>query len=221
MRTCPPCTFITGITCGTYWRTDPPTLHDHILCKNWHMCGVCLEDCECKDMHVPTHPEVATAIYGMLKKSRGDWNERLHPSGGRLYYTQKPYASPNLTCKVKCSRNLGWKAKRKLNGNSQILPIKNSLSKCVARPDSYETPALNSIPENIITLNPTYHPAEGDNPTHDPAPPVPTFHPDYSSSTSPEPVIPTLDLACLLPPALAPQQLIYALPTNIEFGQGI
>ena len=22
-----------------------PTLHGHVLCKNWHMCGVCWEDC--------------------------------------------------------------------------------------------------------------------------------------------------------------------------------
>ena len=33
-----------------------PTLRDHVLCKNWHMCGVCWEDCKIKNSHVPTPP---------------------------------------------------------------------------------------------------------------------------------------------------------------------
>ena len=32
------------------------TLNGHFLCKNWHLCGVCWEDCEHKNSHVPTHP---------------------------------------------------------------------------------------------------------------------------------------------------------------------
>ena len=31
-----------------------PTLHIHVLCKNWHFCGVCWLVCECKKSHVPT-----------------------------------------------------------------------------------------------------------------------------------------------------------------------
>ena len=33
-----------------------PTLHGHVLCKKLHMCGVCWEDCERKNSHVPTPP---------------------------------------------------------------------------------------------------------------------------------------------------------------------
>ena len=31
-----------------------PTLHGQIICKNWHLCGECLEECEHKNTHVPT-----------------------------------------------------------------------------------------------------------------------------------------------------------------------
>ena len=48
-----------------------PTLHGHVLCKNWNLCGVCWEDCKCKNLHVPTPPEVATTIAGLLKVARG------------------------------------------------------------------------------------------------------------------------------------------------------
>ena len=49
-----------------------PTLHGHVLCKNWHMCGVCWEDCERKNSHVPTPPEAANTIAGLLKVARGE-----------------------------------------------------------------------------------------------------------------------------------------------------
>ena len=48
-----------------------PTLHGHVLCKNWHMCGVCWEDCERKNSHVPTPPEAATTIAELLNVTWG------------------------------------------------------------------------------------------------------------------------------------------------------
>ena len=48
-----------------------PTLHDHVLFKNWHLCGVYWEECKRKKLHVPTPPEVATTIAGLLKLDRG------------------------------------------------------------------------------------------------------------------------------------------------------
>ena len=48
-----------------------PTLRGHVLCKNWHLCGVCWEDCERKNSHVPTPPEAATTIAKLLKVARG------------------------------------------------------------------------------------------------------------------------------------------------------
>ena len=48
-----------------------PTLHGHVLCKNWHFCGVFWEDCERKNSHVPTPSEVATTIAGLLKVASG------------------------------------------------------------------------------------------------------------------------------------------------------
>ena len=44
-----------------------PTPHSHVLCKNWHLCRVCWEDCERKKLHVSTPPEVATIISGLIK----------------------------------------------------------------------------------------------------------------------------------------------------------
>ena len=43
-----------------------PTLRGHVICKNWHMCGVCWEDCERKNSHVPTPPEAANTITDLL-----------------------------------------------------------------------------------------------------------------------------------------------------------
>ena len=48
-----------------------PSLRGHVLCKNWHMCGVCWEDCKHKNSHVPTPPEAANTIAGLLKVARG------------------------------------------------------------------------------------------------------------------------------------------------------
>ena len=49
-----------------------PTLRSHVLCKNWHMCGVCWEDCERKNSHVPTPPEAANTISELLKVAWGE-----------------------------------------------------------------------------------------------------------------------------------------------------
>ena len=49
-----------------------PTLLGHVLCKNWHMCGVFWEDCERKNLHIPSPPEAANTIAGLLKVAWGE-----------------------------------------------------------------------------------------------------------------------------------------------------
>ena len=49
-----------------------PTLHGAVFCKNWHLCRSCWEDCERKRLHVPTPPEVAKTVAGLLKAARGE-----------------------------------------------------------------------------------------------------------------------------------------------------
>ena len=48
-----------------------PTLHGAVHCKNWHLYGYCWEECEQKRSHVPTPPEVATTVSGLLKAAWG------------------------------------------------------------------------------------------------------------------------------------------------------
>ena len=60
-----------------------PTLRGHVLGNNWHMCGVCWEDYERKNSHVPTPPEAAHTIAELLKVARGECHGCLQPSGGR------------------------------------------------------------------------------------------------------------------------------------------
>ena len=48
-----------------------PTLYAHVLYKNWHLCRVCWKECDRKNLHVPTPPEVATNITGLLKVDQG------------------------------------------------------------------------------------------------------------------------------------------------------
>ena len=48
-----------------------PTLRSHVLCKNWNMCGVCWEECERKNLQVPTPPEAANTIAKLLKVVQG------------------------------------------------------------------------------------------------------------------------------------------------------
>ena len=52
-------------------RTVLLNLHDAVLSNNWHLCGVCWEDCKRKHLHVPTPPEVATTVAGTLKADQG------------------------------------------------------------------------------------------------------------------------------------------------------
>ena len=48
-----------------------PTLNGHVLCNNWHLCGVCWEDCKRKNLHVPTPTKVVTTIARLLKVAQG------------------------------------------------------------------------------------------------------------------------------------------------------
>ena len=47
------------------------TLHGHAIFKNCHLCGVCLEDCECRKSHDSTPPGVAINISRLIKVYRG------------------------------------------------------------------------------------------------------------------------------------------------------
>ena len=73
----------------------PLDLHGAVLCKKWHLCGVCWEYCKRNARTSlpppPPHtPEVATTIAGMLKADRGERHAYLQPSGGRPSYPRKP-----------------------------------------------------------------------------------------------------------------------------------
>ena len=50
-----------------------PTLKGHVICKNWHLCGVCWEECERKNSHIPTPPDVANTVSGLLKVAWEGW----------------------------------------------------------------------------------------------------------------------------------------------------
>ena len=57
--------------------TALPTVYDHVICKKLHLCVLCWEDCGRKNLHVPTSPDVAATINGLLKKARGEWRSCL------------------------------------------------------------------------------------------------------------------------------------------------
>ena len=59
-------------TCSILVGTVLPTLHGAVLCKNWHLCGSCWEDCERNCSYVPTPAEVATTVAGLLKAALGE-----------------------------------------------------------------------------------------------------------------------------------------------------
>ena len=48
-----------------------PTVQVHVLCKNCNLCGLYWEDCERKNLHVPTSPNVAEIITRLLKTDQG------------------------------------------------------------------------------------------------------------------------------------------------------
>ena len=97
-----------------------PTLHDHVLFKNWNLCGVYWEECKRKQLHVPTPPEVATTIAGLLKLDRGGLQGCLQSSGVRPSPLPNPQASLGLTSRGKSSQQLGVEAKRQLTGKFNL-----------------------------------------------------------------------------------------------------
>ena len=109
---------------------------------------------------------------------------------------------------------LRWNAKRQLNENIEISPIKTSTANYVARQDSYETPALTSSLENVTILALTSHLTKGDTTNHGTAPPAPTVCTASSASTSPGLFIPTPALAHPYPSSPAPQQWTSTLQSN-------
>ena len=71
-RTCPPCPLGMGRTRNPFLRgkSSPPCAA--FFLKNWHMCGVCWEDCDRKNSHLPTPPEAANTIDELLKVAQGE-----------------------------------------------------------------------------------------------------------------------------------------------------
>ena len=62
------------------------TLNGHIIYKNWHICRVCWYYCARNYLHVPTPPEVVTAIYGLLKTAQGgDMSACSLAAAGRIH----------------------------------------------------------------------------------------------------------------------------------------
>ena len=104
-----------------------PALHGHVLYKNWHLCRVCWEDCERKNLHVPTPPEVATNITGLLKVDQGERQGCLQPSGCKPSPPPKPQASLSLTSRGKSSQRLGVETKQHITRKSSLpkTPIVN------------------------------------------------------------------------------------------------
>ena len=54
--------------------TVPPTLYGNVICKNWHLCGLCWDDCEQNNELIPTPLDVAPTIIEMLKTAWGEWH---------------------------------------------------------------------------------------------------------------------------------------------------
>ena len=49
-----------------------PTVQSSVLRKNWHLCGLCWEDYESKNLHVTTYPYLVTTLTRLLKTARGE-----------------------------------------------------------------------------------------------------------------------------------------------------
>ena len=68
---CLPCPFRTEKNLRTILAgTVLTTVLGHVICKNFHLCLLCWEDCERKNSHVPASPNVAASISRLLKQAR-------------------------------------------------------------------------------------------------------------------------------------------------------
>ena len=81
-----------------------PTLHGQFIYKNWHLCGICWDDCKHKNLHIPTPPEVSTTVDRLIKAAWEDWYEYLQPIGGRPSSSQKQQSNFALTNLDKCTQ---------------------------------------------------------------------------------------------------------------------
>ena len=101
--------------------TVTPTVHGQVLFNNWHLCGLCWEDCKRKNSRIPTSPDVAETLTGMLRTDRGGCRSRLQPSGGSTNYPLKPSSSLNLSHQGECGQQMGETEKRQFNGKNYLL----------------------------------------------------------------------------------------------------
>ena len=168
-------------------------LYIHVLCKDWHLCGVCWEDCERKKSHVPTSPEVAATIAWLLKVAWGDWHEQLQHSGGRPSSPQNPQYDIAQTNLGKCNQLSGWMAKRKYKDNSLLLSSTTSVANSVdLEHDPY--PASTASLETPSPYTPTLLLEDLASLTSGPAPFSLTSGPASPAPTQPCPVVPTRPL---------------------------
>ena len=128
------------------------------------MRGVCWEDCECKNLHVPTPPEAANTIAKLLKVDWGnDMGACSLAAEGRLPHPN-PQALLGLTSKGKSSQRSGVEAKRQLTDKSNLpkTPVANCSVELDLQPDktiNYSASTLS--PASTKPLAPTCSPAEG------------------------------------------------------------
>ena len=127
------------------------TLHGHVICKKWHMCGMCWEDYKPKNLHVPPPPpELLIDIAGLVKTARGNWHERLLPSGGRSFYPQKYQLKLRFNNTGKFSQLSDWTQKRQITGKN-IMPLKSIIDNRVAPVKGCLHPASNPSPATPVS----------------------------------------------------------------------
>ena len=67
-----------------------PTLHGAVLCKNWHLCGACWEDCEQKRSHVPNPQRQRQPSLGCLRKPKGNGMRACSLAAAGRFPPKKP-----------------------------------------------------------------------------------------------------------------------------------
>ena len=187
-----------------------PTLHSHVICKNWYLCGVCWEDWERKNLHAPPPQRWKPPSPEYLKWCGGnDWGAFSIAVAGRLP-PPNSQASLGLSSRGNSSQFLGVEAKQQLTGKSDITKtcVANSSVELGLQPDNtINSSALTPSTEHPNTLPSNHGPAEGTR-LLDPAPPASIHGTALSAPTPPIPVKHTPDP--LVPAQLSPSHSPYS-----------
>ena len=140
-----------------------PTLHSQVIIKNWHLCGVCWEDSDHKNLHGSPPPEVATNITALIKVAPGECQDCLQSSGERPSPSPNPQASMVLTSKGNSSQWLWLEAKQQFIGKSNISKtrIYNTSVELDPQPENtIKSSASTSSPDLFTTLYLTQGPVK-------------------------------------------------------------